>query len=93
MGQGQMSLYMMHLLLVVNTCTKYEKHPSSGRKVMGWIPFSLQMEGRDNRADKVKPVVPSTSLAVGIMKEKLIAEILMTLFLNVQCYIHNKHAT
>ena len=35
MGQGQKSLYMTHLLLVVNICTRYGKDPSNGRKSHG----------------------------------------------------------
>ena len=44
-SQGQKSLYMTHLLLVEDTSTNHGKDPSSGRKVMEWIWFHLQMAG------------------------------------------------
>ena len=56
MGQGQTSLYMTHLLLVVNTHTKYENGPSSGRKAIEWKRFRLQTDGQTNIA---KPIYPS----------------------------------
>ena len=34
MGQGQKLLYNAYILLVVNTCARYEQDPFSGREVM-----------------------------------------------------------
>ena len=46
MIQGQKSLYMTHPLSMVNTCAKYEKDPSSGRKVMAPTWFCLPFLAR-----------------------------------------------
>ena len=50
MGQYQkLFLYITHVLLVGNICTKYEKDPSSGRKVTVWTSFRLPTDGWTDR--------------------------------------------
>ena len=39
-GHGKSLLYTTHVLVVVNICTKYEKDPSSERKVTAWFIVS-----------------------------------------------------
>ena len=52
MDYGQMSLYMTHLLVVVNTCTKYEKNPSGWRNFFERSRYRLQTVDGQGKSER-----------------------------------------
>ena len=63
MGQGPKSLCMAYLLSEVNTCTKYEKDPSSEKEVVERAQFHLRANGQANGWIKWNKDTPSNWLA------------------------------
>ena len=74
MDQGQKLLYMTHLILVVNTCTKYEKDPSNGRKAKARTRIHLQI-------DRQTDVQPETSIIPTSFFDKEYKEFCINMYL------------